>query len=63
MTKNGRPVAVLLGIKDTDDLERILLANSPKFQAILDAAERRIQETGGVNQDDSWTPVKAEAES
>jgi len=63
VTKNGRPVAVLLGIKDPDDLERILLAYSPKFQAMLDAAERRIQETGGMNHDDLWALVEAEAES
>lgn len=62
VTKNGRPVAVLLGITDKDDLERIMLANSPKFQAMLDAAERRIQETGGIRHDDLWAQVESEAD-
>ena len=62
VTKNGRPVAVLLGITDKDDLERIVLANSPKFQAMLDAAEHRIQETGGIRHADLWAQVESETE-
>jgi prevent-host-death family protein len=54
VTKNGRPVAIMMGISDKDDLERIMLATSPKFQALLDEAERRIRETGGVSHDDVW---------
>ena len=63
VTKNGRPVAVLLGITDQDDLERILLANSTRFQSMLDAAERRILETGGINHADLWRQVEADAET
>ena len=61
VTKNGRPVAIMMGISDADDLERIMLAISPKFQALLDQAERRIQETGGISHDDIWTQIEAEA--
>jgi len=61
VTKNGRPVAIMMGISDQDDLERILLAASPRFQALLDEAERRIQETGGVSHDAVWAQVEAEA--
>jgi len=63
VTRNGRPVAVLLSIRDDDELERILLAHSPKFQAILDDAERRILETGGIEHDEFWKLVEAEEES
>jgi len=63
VTKNGRPVAIMVGISDKDDLERIILATSPKFQALLDEAERRIQETGGISHDDVWAQVDAEAKS
>jgi prevent-host-death family protein len=62
VTKNGRPVAVLLGITDEADLERILLANSTRFQAILDAAEHRIKETGGLKHDDLWAAVAEDTE-
>jgi len=60
VTKNGRPVALLLNIADEDDLERVLLANSKKFQALLDAAEHRIKETGGISHEDLWAAVEAE---
>ncbi len=63
VTKNGRPVAVMMGISDEDDLERIMLAISPKFQALLDRAERRIQETGGISHDDVWAQIEAEAKA
>ncbi len=58
VTKNGRQVAVLLGITDEDDLERIFLANSTRFQSMLDAAERRIQEPGGICYADLWGQVE-----
>jgi prevent-host-death family protein len=54
VTKNGKPVILMLNIKDEDDLERLLLANSPGFQAMLDAAEERIKETGGMSHEDVW---------
>ncbi len=63
VTKNGRPVAIMVGISDEDDLERIMLAVSPKFQAMLDEAERLIRETGGFSHDEVWAQVEAEAKS
>ena len=59
VTKNGRPVAIMVGISDNDDMERIMLATSPKFQALLDKAERRIRETGGMSHDDVWAQVES----
>ena len=32
VTRNGKAVAVLLAVTDDDELERLLLAHSPKFQ-------------------------------
>lgn len=61
ITKNGKPVAVMMGISDEDDLERVMLAVSPKFQALLDKAEKRIQETGGISHDDVWSQIEAKA--
>lgn len=61
VTKNGRPVAVMVGISDEDDLERIMLAISPKLQALLDKAEQRIQDTGGLSHTDVWAQIEAEA--
>jgi prevent-host-death family protein len=61
VTKNGKPVAVMMGISDEDDLERVVLAISPKFQALLDKAEKRIQETGGVSHENVWAQIEAKA--
>ncbi len=36
ITRNGKAVGVLLAVTDEDELERLVLAHSPKFQALLD---------------------------
>jgi prevent-host-death family protein len=61
VTRNGKAVAVLLGVDDDEELERLLLAHSRKLRAILDAAERRIEETGGIPHDVFWREVEAES--
>src|SRR5262245_35233648 len=60
VTRNGKAVAVLLAVTDEDELERLLLAHSPKFQALLDNSRRRIEETGGIPHKQFWREVKAE---
>ena len=60
VTKNGRPVAVLLSIKDEDEIERMILAYSPKFQNILEVAEQEIREGKGIKHEDFWREVEAE---
>jgi prevent-host-death family protein len=60
VTRNGKLVAVLLSVNDEDELERLALAYSPKFRAILDASRKQIQETGGIRHDDFWREVEAE---
>ncbi len=60
VTRNGRAVAVLLAINDDDELERLILAHSPKFQAMLDQSRRQIEETGGIPHAQFWSEVEAE---
>jgi prevent-host-death family protein len=60
VTRNGKAVAVLLAVTDEDELERLLLAHSPKFQALLDKSRRQIEETGGIPHDVFWREVEAE---
>lgn len=62
VTRNGRPAAVLLAITDGDELERLVLAYSPKFQAILNAGRNEIRETGGIPHEDFWQQVEAETQ-
>ncbi len=60
VTRNGKAVAVLLAVTDEDELERLVLAHSPKFQAILDTSRRQIEKTGGIRHEDFWREVEAE---
>jgi prevent-host-death family protein len=60
VTRNGRAVAVLLGVADDDELERLVLAHSPKFQTLLDKSQRQIDQTGGIPHDQFWRDVSAE---
>src|SRR5207302_8227270 len=61
VTRNGKPVAVLLAVTDEDELERLVLAHSPKFRAILEKSRRQIEETGGIPHDAFWREVQAES--
>src|SRR5713101_7263271 len=61
VTRNGKAVAVLLAVTDEDELERLVLAHSPKFQALLDKSRRQIEETGGIPHDVFWRDVEAES--
>ncbi len=60
VTKNGKPVAILLSIKDEDEIERMVLAHSPKFQGILDIAEQQIRDGKGMKHDDFWREIDTE---
>ena len=59
VTRNGKAVAVLLGVSDDEELERLLLAHSQKLRAILDAADRRIDEGAGIGHDEFWQQVES----
>src|SRR5438105_11843869 len=61
VTRNGKAVAVLLAVTDEDELERLVLAHSPKFQALLDQSRRQIEETGGIPHDVFWQEVATES--
>jgi len=54
VTKNGRPAAVLVAVSDEEELERLVLAHTPRLVALLDAAHDRIKKSGGVNHEDFW---------
>ncbi len=54
VTRNGKPVAVLISMQDQDELERLILAYSPQFQAILKASEKQIEQGEGILHDEFW---------
>ena len=58
ITKYGKPIGVLLAVNDQDELERLLMAYSPKMRSILDAARRRIREGAGTRHEEFWAAVE-----
>jgi len=62
VTKNGKPVAVLLGVTDEEEIERLVLAYSPRFQDVLSRGRQQIQKTGGVAHEDFWQEIDSETE-
>jgi prevent-host-death family protein len=59
VTRNGKAVAVLVGVEDDDEVEQLLLAHSRKLRAILDAADRRIEAGAGIGHDQFWQEVES----
>jgi prevent-host-death family protein len=60
VTRNGRPVAALLAVRDDEDLERLVLAHSPRLQSILKTARQQIREGEGISHEDFWREMDEE---
>jgi prevent-host-death family protein len=60
ITRNGKPVAVLLPMEDDEELERLALAYSKRFQAILTEGRHQIAATGGISHADFWQAMGRE---
>jgi prevent-host-death family protein len=58
ITRNGKPAAVLLVPTDEDDLDRLLLARSPRFQALLAKSRRSLAANKGLSQEEFWQAVE-----
>lgn len=58
ITRNGKAVAVLLAPYDDDDLERMMLARSPRFRALLDKSRQSIREGKGLSEREFWKAVR-----
>jgi prevent-host-death family protein len=59
VTRNGRPVAVIVGVQDEDEIERLLMAYSPRLQAILEASRKQIREGDVLGHEEFWAQVEA----
>lgn len=59
ITRNGKPVAVLLAPRNAADLERLVLAHSPRFQALLDKSRASIGAGKGLTRTAFWKAVAA----
>ena len=60
VTRHGKQVAVLLSVEDEEELERLILAYTPRFRAIMETTREQIRETGGIEHEEFWQEVKTE---
>lgn len=58
VTRNGKPVAVIVGVQDEDEIERLLMAYSPRLQAILEASRQQIRAGEVLSHDEFWAEVE-----
>lgn len=63
ITRNGKPVAVLLAPQNNDDLERLLLARNPRFQALMAQAEESIKAGKTLSSDEFWRQAYTRADA
>ena len=57
ITRNGKTAAVLFAPANDEDLESLLLARSPRFQALLAKSRESIQTGKGLSSRDFWKAV------
>jgi prevent-host-death family protein len=55
VTRNGRPVAVIVGVQDEDEIERLLMAYSPHLQAILERSRQQFRDGQSLSEEEFWT--------
>jgi len=61
VTRNGKPIAVLLSMEDQEELERLIFAYSPKFQKILRVAQQQIERGAGIAHEELWQEMEKES--
>ncbi len=60
ITRNGKPAAVLLAVADEDELERLILAYTPRFRTLLEASRAQIKRGERLSHEAFWDEVDAD---
>src|SRR5712692_4219280 len=55
VTRNGRPVAVIVGVQDEDEVERLLMAYSPHLGAILERSRQQFRDGEWLSEEEFWS--------
>ena len=58
VTRNGKAVAVLVGVQDEEEIERLLMAYSPRLRAIMDRSRKQIAEGAGIGHESFWAKIE-----
>jgi prevent-host-death family protein len=55
VTRNGSPVAVIVGVQDEGEIERLLMAYSPHLRAILERSRQQFREGQWLSEEEFWS--------
>src|SRR5438128_6199881 len=55
VTRKGRPVAVIVGVQDEDEIERLLMAYSPQVRAILEKSRQQFRDGQWLSEEQFWS--------
>jgi prevent-host-death family protein len=58
ITRNGKPVAVLLAVQDKAEAEQLAVGRSRSLRSIFEEAHEQIQKGGGIPHDQFWREVE-----
>ena len=57
VTKNGKPVAVLVGVEDEEEIERLLMAYSPRLRRVLERSRKQFERGETLTHQAFWAEV------
>ena len=55
VTRNGRPVAVIVGVQNEEEIERLLMAYSPHLRAILERSRQQFRKGQWLSEEEFWS--------
>ncbi len=55
VTRNGRPVAVIVGVQDEEEIERLLMAHSRHLRAILERSRQQFRDGQWLSEEEFWS--------
>jgi hypothetical protein len=58
ITRNGKPVAVLLAVQDKADAEQLAAGRLRSLRSIFEEAHEQLEKGSGIPQDQFWREVE-----
>ena len=58
VTRNGKPVAMLLAVQDKKEAEQLAASHSRSLRSVFEESQKRIEEEGTIPHDQFWRQVE-----
>jgi prevent-host-death family protein len=58
VTRNAKPVVVMLSVTDPDEIERLAMSQSKKLRRILEKSRKQIAKGKGIPHEEFWRQVE-----